>query len=141
MRQLLLHGKLDVLLLALEADLDNVTTFPLAKDHFVLTMAENHGLAKRRQVSQADIAGEQVLLLEDGHCLRDQALEVCLKSGASEIGNFRASSLTTLVQMVAGGIGITLLPQMSLQVEATPLKQLVIKPFQKPQPYRTIGLA
>lgn len=139
--QLLLHGKLDVLLLALEADLGNVTTFPLAKDHFVLAMAENHGLAKRKLVSQADIAGEQVLLLEDGHCLRDQALEVCHKSGASEIGNFRASSLTTLVQMVAGGIGITLLPQMSLPVEATPLNQLVVKPFQKPQPYRTIGLA
>ncbi len=99
-----------------------------------------HRFVKRKRITEADIAGEQVLLLENGHCLRDQALKVCQTSGASEIGDFRASSLNTLVQMVAGGIGITLLPQLSLEVETRTLTQLVIRPFQKPEPSRTIGL-
>ena len=66
-------------------------------------------------MTEADIAGEQVLLLDDGHCLGGQALAVCHTSGAGEIGDFRASSLNTLIQMAAGGIGITLLPRLSLE--------------------------
>ena len=103
-------------------------------------MPTTHRFAKRKRITEADIAGEQVLLLEDGHCLRDQALKVCQTSGASEIGDFRASSLNTLVQMVAGGIGITLLPQLAIEVETRTLTQLIIRPFQKPEPSRTIGL-
>ena len=138
--ELLSHGKLDLLLLASEADLGDVVSLPLAPDPFVVAVPATHRFVKRKRITEADIAGEQVLLLEDGHCLRDQALKVCQTSGASEIGDFRASSLNTLVQMVAGGIGITLLPQLSLEVETRTLTQLVIRPFQKPEPSRTIGL-
>ena len=138
--ELLQHGKLDLLLLALEADLGDVATLPLATDPFVVAVPTTHRFAKRKRITEADIAGEQVLLLEDGHCLRDQALKVCQTSGASEIGDFRASSLNTLVQMVAGGIGITLLPQLAIEVETRTLTQLIIRPFQKPEPSRTIGL-
>ena len=138
--ELLSHGRLDLLLVALEADLGNVATLALTTDPFMLAVPAQHRLAKRKRVTEADIAGEQVLLLDDGHCLRDQALAVCHTSGASEIGDFRASSLNTLVQMVAGGIGITLLPRISLEVEALPHSQIVILPFRKPEPSRTIGL-
>ena len=138
--ELLSHGKLDLLLVALEADLGNVSTLALTTDPFVLAVPTRHRLAKRKRVTEADIAGEQVLLLNDGHCLRDQALAVCHTSGASEVGDFRASSLNTLVQMVAGGIGITLLPRLSLEVETPQLSHIVILPFRKPEPSRTIGL-
>ena len=138
--ELLSHGRLDLLLVALEADLGNVSTLALATDPFVVAVPAQHRLAKRKRVTEADIAAEQVLLLDDGHCLRDQALAVCHTSGASEVGDFRASSLNTLVQMVAGGIGITLLPRLSLEVEAPQLSQIVILPFRKPEPSRTIGL-
>ena len=138
--ELLSHGRLDLLLVALEADLGNVSTLALATDPFVVAVPAQHRLAKRKRVTEADIAAEQVLLLDDGHCLRDQALAVCHTSGASEVGDFRASSLNTLVQMVAGGLGITLLPRLSVEVEAPQLSQIVILPFRKPEPSRTIGL-
>lgn len=138
--ELLAHGKLDLILVALEADLGNVATLALTTDPFVVAVPAQHRLAKRKRVTETDIAGEQVLLLDDGHCLRDQALAVCHTSGASEVGDFRASSLNTLVQMVAGGIGITLLPRLSLEVEAPQRSQIVIIPFRKPEPSRTIGL-
>ena len=138
---LLSKGRLDLLLLALEADLGDVATLPLATDPFLTAMPEGHPLAGREHIEEADLAGEQVLLLEDGHCLRDQALRVCEVWGASEVGDFRAGSLSTLAQMVAGGIGITLLPQLALQVEARPPSPLVVRPFRQPGPSRTIGLA
>jgi LysR family hydrogen peroxide-inducible transcriptional activator len=139
--QLLREGKLDLLLLALEADLGDVETLVLDEDPFLLALPRGHRLAGRKGVSEKDLIDEQVLLLDDGHCLRDQALAVCASSGAREIGDFRASSLSTLAQMVAGGVGITLLPEMSLAVEARQLESLIVKPFRRPVPHRTIGLA
>lgn len=137
---LLTQGKLDLLLLALEADLGDVATLPLAADPFVAALPAGHPLSKREQIEEADLAGEQVLLLEDGHCMRDQALRVCDRAGAGEFGDFRAGSLNTLAQMVAGGIGITLLPQISLKVETRPPSPLAVRPFRQPGPSRTIGL-
>ena len=139
--ELLSQGKLDLLLLALEADLGDVATLPLARDPFVLAVPAQHRLAKRKRVTKADLAGEQVLLLRDGHCLRNHALAICEKCGADEIGDFRASSLSTLVQMVASGIGITLLPRMSLEVESRDPSPIAVRPFKEPGPSRTIGLA
>ncbi len=138
---LLTQGKLDLLLIALEADLGDVATLPLAADPFVAALPAGHPLSKREQIEEADLAGEQVLLLEDGHCMRDQALRVCDRAGAGEFGDFRAGSLNTLAQMVAGGIGITLLPQISLKVETRPPSPLAVRPFRQPGPSRTIGLA
>lgn len=138
---LLAQGNLDLLLVALEADLGDVATLPLVSDPFVVAVPTHHQFAKRPCITEADLAGQQVLLLEDGHCLRDQALDVCQTGGADEVGDFRASSLNTLVQMVAGGIGITLLPQLALEVESRPPSQIVTRPFKRPGPNRTIGLA
>ena len=80
------------------------------------------------------------MLLEDGHCLRDQALEVCQKAGWSKSADFQANSLSTLVQMVGAGIGATLLPEMSLEVEARRPDLLKIIPFKNPVPIRRIGM-
>ncbi len=137
----LLHqGELDLLLLALEADLNGVKTAPLFRDPFVLAAPSSHRLAERKGVTDGDFADEPILLLEDGHCLRHQALSFCHQAGAPELSDFRASSLPTLLQMVAGGSGITLLPTIALPVEARD-DHLAVIPFRKPAPYWTIGLA
>jgi len=133
-------GQLDLLLLALEADLGEVDTLPLFEDPFLVAVPSDHPLAKRKRVRERDLIDESVLLLEDGHCLRDQVLEVCARARATELGDFRASSLTTLTQMAAGGIGITLLPEMAASRERS-TRNLKLVPFAKPKPYRTIGLA
>lgn len=133
-------GDIDVALLALEADLGDVETLPLFEDAFVLAVPDQHRLARRKRVSEKDLQAEDVLLLDDGHCLRDQALGICRAAGARELGDFRASSLTTLVQMVVGGVGITLLPSVAIEVEATPERALSLIPMGSKPPSRTIGL-
>ncbi len=140
---LLARGQLDLLLLALEAELGDVETLPLFEDPFVLALHPDHELAKarRRTVKESELGDQPVLLLDDGHCLRDQALRVCDKAGAKELGDFRASSLGTLVQMVASGVGVTLLPAMAVGIEARPRRRLAVKAFARPCPKRTIGLA
>jgi len=139
--RLLDEGSLDLLLLALDAPLGQVATLPLFSDPFLLAVPHGHRLASRKRVSERDLVGELVLLLDDGHCLRDQALSICGAAGASELGDFRASSLTTLVQMVSGGVGVTLLPRMSAAVEGLPERKLTLLPFGAKKPARTIGLA
>ena len=134
------EADLDLLLLALEAPLGDVETQPLFQDPFVVATPSSHRLASRKRLSEADLSGEQILLLEDGHCLRDQALSFCNQAGADELADFRASSLATLVQMVAGGSGLTLLPSLALPVEGR-ARGLVCIPLRKPVPFRTIGLA
>jgi LysR family hydrogen peroxide-inducible transcriptional activator len=97
-------------------------------------------LARRRQIHEHDLQGERVLLLEDGHCLKDQAWSICQARGVRDMVDFRASSLSTLAQMVSTGAGVTLLPALSVQTE-TQLPGLIVRPFQKPVPFRTLGLA
>lgn len=134
-------GRLDLLLLALEADLGGARTLALFQDDFLVVMPAAHPLARRKRLRESDLAGEQVLLLEDGHCLRDQALAVCSAQGASELGDFRATSLGTLTEMVSGGNGITLLPELAVDVETRGRPDLAVRPFRPPAPHRTIGLA
>ena len=133
-------GALDLVLVALEAPLEGLATLPLFNDPFVVALPKSHPLAKRRSLRESDLRGEVALLLEDGHCLREQALAVCRTSGAHELGDFRASSLATLVEMVRGGAGITLLPELALVATVAP-RDLAIVPFAKPAPARTIGFA
>lgn len=135
------RGELDLLLLALEAPLGDAATLPLLDDPFLLAVPRGHRLAARKRVREADLAGEPVLLLEDGHCLRDQALSICSSAGAPELGDFRASSLTTLVSMVASGAGLTLLPTLATRVSAALDRDLALVPFGRPVPQRTIGFA
>jgi LysR family hydrogen peroxide-inducible transcriptional activator len=91
-------------------------------------------------VHEQDLQGERVLLLEDGHCLKDQAWAICQARGARDMVDFRATSLSTLAQMVSTGVGVTLLPALSVQTE-TQMPGLIVRPFQKPVPFRTLGLA
>jgi len=135
------QGELDLLLLALEADLGELESEPLFRDPFVLVAPRGHRLARRRRVSEAELEGEPVLLLEDGHCLRDQTLAVCRQARAPEVADFRASSLMTLVQMVASGEGITLLPRLAVEAELSRAASLVVRPLAEPTPFRTLGLA
>ncbi len=134
------RGNIDLCLLALEADLGDLETLPLYRDPFVLALLASHELAARRSVREQDLADEEVLLLEDGHCLRQQTLSICQRSKARELDDFRASSLNTLVRMVSNGIGITLMPSMALGSEIHTRDKLAILPLQHPVA-RTIGLA
>lgn len=133
-------GKLDVLLLALEAELGDVETCPVVRDPFLFAARSDHPLAKRRTIHEHDLEGERVLLLEDGHCLKEQAWSICQEHGAKDMVDFRATSLSTLAQMVSTGVGVTLLPALAVPTE-TQLPGLVVRPFLKPVPFRTLGLA
>jgi LysR family transcriptional regulator, hydrogen peroxide-inducible genes activator len=133
-------GTLDAALLALEADLGAVEHEVIARDDFVLATPRDHALgSKTSPVRSAELCDVSMLLLDEGHCLREQALAFCSDAKAREL-EFRATSLSTLVQMVAGGSGITLLPSIAVDHE-NPRGLLAIRPFAKPVPHRTIGLA
>jgi LysR family hydrogen peroxide-inducible transcriptional activator len=90
-------------------------------------------------VRVGDLKGERLLLLEDGHCLRDQALEVCARAGVSDSQDFRATSLETLRQMVATGAGVTLLPELAARGGSGSARGVAIRPFVRPAPVRQVG--
>jgi LysR family hydrogen peroxide-inducible transcriptional activator len=134
----LADGTLDAGLLALEADIGECAHAEIARDPFVAALPKGHPLARRKRLALSDLENEHVLLLDEGHCFRDQALALCTKARASET-SFRATSLATLAQMVSSGAGITLLPSLAVPVENR-RGQLEIRPFVKPTPSRTIAL-
>ena len=137
----LASGQLDVALLALPVPGD-YTTASIARETFVLAALRTSALMKKRgKLTEADLAGERVLLLEDGHCLRDQALAVCERGGAVESMEVRATSLPTLEQMVAGGLGVTLLPEAAAAALVPKRGTVGTAPFAAPAPARTLGLA
>lgn len=132
-------GSLDAALLALEADLGEVDSEVVSIDPFVLAARPDDPLMKRSALaSPSELAEANVLLLDDGHCLRQQALAVCSRAHAREL-EFRATSLSTLVHMVAAGAGVTLLPQLAVEFEAA-RAGLETRSFARPAPYRTIAL-
>jgi LysR family transcriptional regulator, hydrogen peroxide-inducible genes activator len=138
----LLAGQLDVALIALPAPPgEGVATAPLFEDPFVLLVPAGHPNAALPLVRQDDLAGERMLLLEEGHCLRDQALRLCRRLGAEEREGFAAASLATIVQMVAQGYGVTLLPRLCLDAELRGRADLRPIGFAPPVPARTLGLA
>lgn len=134
-------AQLDLALLAAEADLGSLEVVDLYEDSFLLCLPDSHELAGRPTVCEADLADLPLLLLEEGHCLRDQALSFCSSRGAKEAEEFRATSLTTLVQMVASGFGATLLPAMATAAGSHALGNVRCIPFDDPQPARTISMA
>ena len=136
-------GALDVLLLALPVEEAELAESDLFEESFWFVGPAAHPLAAARpaRVPESALSGEEVLLLEDGHCLRAQALAVCQRAGAHTAGRIQATSLNTLVQMVANGLGVTLLPERSLDVEVHRGDRLVAKRFRAPEPSRRIGLA
>lgn len=132
-------GGLEAALLALEANVGDVEHEVVARDSFVLATPANHPLGvKRSPARTAELHDANVLLLDDGHCFREQALEFCSRAKAHEL-EFRATSLSTLTQMVAGGAGVTLLPELAVPTE-TQRTALSVRAFAKPSPFRTIAL-
>src|SRR5262249_103502 len=111
----------------------------LFTEPFTVAVPDQHRLAKRDSVRVDDLKGETLLLLEDGHCLRDQALEVCSRIGLHEKQDFRATSLETLRQMVPTGAGITLLPELASRGAYGNARGVSIRPFARPAPVRHIG--
>ncbi len=132
-------GEIDMGILAVPVAMDGLEAAELYEEPFMLAVPADHPLADRERVTAQDLHGEPLLLLEDGHCLRDQALEVCSRVGAQESQDYRATSLETLRQMVAAGHGITLLPELAAASPVGAARGLRIKPFVKPAPARTIG--
>lgn len=132
------RGELDAVLLALPLGDDAFKEAELFRERFFLAVPAAHKLTSRTHVEPRHLEGEQLLLLEDGHCLRDQALEVCALAGASEYQHFRATSLETIRQMVKSGAGVTLLPEMAIGKDEP---GMTILPFKPPAPHRSIGLA
>jgi LysR family hydrogen peroxide-inducible transcriptional activator len=134
------EGSLDAALIALPAETGGFTEIPVYDEDFVLALPPGHPLSGKRRVPPAALAQLPLLLLDEGHCLRDQALDVCHKAGVrAELANTRAASLATAVQCVTGGLGVTLIPQSAVTVEAA-RSRLGLAQFAAPRPGRRIGL-
>ncbi len=134
------QGRLDAALLALPIPREQLVTRRLFEEPFVVAMPEGHPLAAQSRVSLADLEDQELMLLEDGHCLRDQALEVCHMAGAHEQLDFHATSMETLRQMVAANAGITLMPTLAIKPPVAPTDNLVTRPFEGLGPRRTIAM-
>ena len=133
----LASGALDCALLAMPVDEPSLDYEGCFTEPFALAVAAHHRLAKRTRVKLADVKKETMLLLEEGHCLRDQALEVCSTIGIGEANHFRATSLETLRHMVAASDAVTLIPQLAVQPADRQMRYI---PFADPVPSRRIGL-
>ncbi len=132
-------NRLDLLLVALPCECGDAETLAISRDEFVVALPKGHRLAARARVPAAALAGERMLLMEDGHCLRDQALALCGVAGEQE--GFAATSLHTLAQMVAGGLGVTLLPRLAVDAGIAAWADVELRPLTGSSAWRTIGLA
>ncbi|CAL9569711.1 LysR substrate-binding domain-containing protein [Streptomyces griseomycini] len=135
-------GRLDLLLLAVPLGVPGVTELPLFDEDFVLVTPLGHGLGGREGIPRKALREVNLLLLDEGHCLRDQALDICREAGSAGVAaTTTAAGLSTLVQLVAGGLGVTLLPRTAVQVETTRSGRLLTGRFADPAPGRRIALA
>ncbi|MEU7132090.1 LysR substrate-binding domain-containing protein [Streptomyces sp. NPDC046261] len=139
----LTQGRLDLLLLAVPLGAPGVTEIPLFEEDFVLVTPCDHWLAGRGDIPRAALRELDLLLLDEGHCLRDQALDICREVGRAEGTPMTTSAagLSTLVQLVGGGLGVTLLPRTALRVETGRSDRLATGYFAEPAPSRRIALA
>lgn len=133
------EGKLDAIIAALPIEADNVVSKSLFTDRFYMAMADNESDVLLSPMTETEVDPERLLLLEEGHCLRDQALSVCKAANKRSLVNFGATSMTTLLQMVSHDMGLTLIPEMAIETE-TARNAIRIVPFADPQPSREIGL-
>ena len=142
--EILIHqlrdGLIDAAILAEPLTEEQFESMHLFTEPFVLALPEKHPLSKQLTLGMGELEQQHLLLLEDGHCLRDQALAVCALSGASEKEGFRATSLETLRQMVAAGVGITLLPMLAVKPPVPKSPYIRLLPFRNPAPTRRIAL-
>ena len=141
--RMLKHGELDATLLALPLGEENVEEIALFDEPFVLAVPAAHPKADLAYVTCDDLEGEEVLLLEDGHCFRDQALEVCQTHRGVESKSYSATSLETLRQLVSAGVGVTLIPQLAIPQNRNVDDNVSYIPFAaggSDQPMRTLGI-
>ena len=136
----LIDGTLDLLLLALPVEHPEVETIKLFEDRFLLALPPDREVHGRIRATPDLVKNDRVLLLEEGHCLRDQALAFCRLRQVDSIDTFGASSLSTIVQMVANGMGLTFLPEISIGLESMHGKIRIMR-FTEPEPSRVLGLA
>tara|TARA_B110000858_G_scaffold198091_1_gene262523 strand:- start:5434 stop:6369 length:936 start_codon:yes stop_codon:yes gene_type:complete len=139
--QQLQQGRLDLIILAFPFPLPDMETVSLFKDEFLLCLPPGHELEKVQQVKQHQMRGQSLLLLEEGHCLRDHALEACKLDSANTDLVYQGTSLHTLVQMVANGLGMTLLPAMSVDADVLGDTHLQLKHFSSENVSREVGMA
>ena len=137
---MLQQGELDAALLALPINDDGLDMEILFEEPFVLALPGAHPLVKKARISLNDLNGSELLLLDEGHCLREHALEVCALAGAHERVDFHATSMETLRQMVAANVGITLMPLLSVKPPIAQTSNLITKRFASPAPSRTIAM-
>jgi len=133
-------GDLDTVMLALPADGADVETLPLFDDPFLLAVPAVDPRPANRRVAASDVEQQRLILLEEGHCLRDQALAFCRPPRDDLPASLGATSLATVMQMVANGYGVTLLPEIAAGVEVRDSRVKLLR-FVEPQPARTVGLA
>lgn len=136
-------GRLDLLLLAVPLGVPGVTELPLFDEDFVLVTPEGHELGGRDDIPREALRELRLLLLDEGHCLRDQALDICREAGRQDGAavTTTAAGLSTLVQLVAGGLGVTLLPRTAVTVETGRNDRLLTGRFADPAPSRRVALA
>ncbi|MFE7037769.1 hydrogen peroxide-inducible genes activator, partial [Streptomyces sp. NPDC057621] len=135
-------GRLDLLLLAVPLGVPGVVELPLFDEDFVLVTPLGHRLGGREGIEREALRELNLLLLDEGHCLRDQALDICREAGRADAPvTTTAAGLSTLVQLVAGGLGVTLLPRTAVRVETARSSQLLTGFFAEPAPTRRIALA
>jgi LysR family hydrogen peroxide-inducible transcriptional activator len=134
-------GNLDLVLLALPYEGRNIDTLTLFEDRFSVVCRPEDPLARRKTVDRDALRPESLLLLADGHCLRDHALSVCSLAPKAVRGPYEATSLFTLVQMVANGMGATLVPQLALDAGLLDGTDLAVRPLRGAGAHREIGLA
>ena len=137
---MLRQGELDAGLLALPIHDEGLEMEVLFDEPFVVAVPDDHALAGNSEIMLSELEGTQLLLLEEGHCLREHALEVCALSGALERVDFHATSMETLRQMVAAGVGVTLMPLLAVKPPIAATGNVSIRPFAEPVPSRTIAL-
>lgn len=138
------HNRLDVGILALPLPVAGLSSSALFEEPFLFVGASDHPLARSAVVKESELEGERMLLLDEGHCFRDQALSLCRQSGAvtpEEDGDFRATSIETLRHMVGAGMGSTLLPALAIRPDEEKRSQVVVRPFAAPEPGRKLTLA
>ena len=133
------EGELDCLMLALLPDMETLQQYKLYDEPLELALSDTHSWANKKEIAIDKLSGEHMLMLADGHCLRDQAMGFCFAAGAVEDNSFKATSLETLRHMISADNGLTLLPQLAIP---TNRNQAGIKyiPFEAPIPTRTIGV-
>src|ERR1700722_977919 len=133
------EGEIDLGILALPIVQDGLECRRLYREEFTVALPSDNPLAQKPSIKVSDLKGQTLLLLEDGHCLRDQALEVCSRIDVREAEDFRATSLETLRHMVVAGLGVTLMPELAVESPFGSQRGLVIRQFTKPAPARTVG--